>query len=188
MAVIPVQYACATTRARGLSAPDTLYFQFDPMYSFDPSKSLSGVQEGNQWKSQFIPILPEYPIKLNADLGSEYDITTIRYVNSHDRGGETIWGINHVRIYGAKNTAEGTTAYNEVRGKIYNGLTLLTNGTIALERHVDLTDNPNADNMHDFKTISLPNHGPYRYYIFEIDDAFFSPPIWMGIRRIEFNT
>lgn len=190
--IITVTEACATTRARGWK-----YFDADeeirtaaypPINSFDNTKSLSGSQEGNQWKSQFMPILPEYPIRLNADLGSEYNITHINYVNSHDRGGETIWGFNHVRIYGAKDTPEGLAAYNEVRGKYYDGLTPLTNGTVEFVRHVDLQNNPNADIMNTPVTLFLDYPGLYRYYIFEIDDVFTSPQIWMGIRRIELLT
>ena len=187
MVITPIR-ACATSRASGLSLDLSELSQFAPFNSFDPSKDLSGPQENNQWKSKFAPILPEHPIRLNADLGAEYDIVYIRYVNSHDKGGETIWGINHLRVYGAKDTAEGLTAYNEVRASFYAGLTLLTNETVTLDKHVDLKDNANADLLNTFITLSLPNHGLYRYYIFEIDDSFYSPPIWMGIRRIEFNT
>lgn len=179
---------------------------YKPFYSFDMTKALYGndnfpasaqdclnsASTGNQWKSQFMPVQAQWPLKLNVDLGAAYNITRIYYENSHDGGSYTQVGFKDVEIYGSNSIS----AFNEVRGDIKDGLTLLWGGTF--DRHITTVEGYLDNGVYvprfngdaaDPKYITLTNTNSFRYYSFVVystyDVSTTSAMGYIGVRRLE---
>jgi hypothetical protein len=149
----------------------TSYFStnFHPYYMTDPTKSLTGDWNYNQWLAG-----PGWTTnqRFHIDLGTPLVIARIYYENAHKYGGDLDAGAKNFTLWGSNDAA----AFSELTYNIDTGWTQI-GGAFQFEQHI-------AADQADPKFINVvPNGAAYRYYALKIADGWGSS--YMGVRRIE---
>lgn len=158
-------YVKATTRASAT---------YEPWFTTDPAKSLTGSFVNNQWVSHSSSLGIDQ--RFHIDLGSTKMIKRIYYENSHHLGGETDYGAKNFTFWGSNTEA----SFLELTYGTDTGWTQLTTSQLTFDEHV-------TSNEADPKYITVTNSTAYRYYAFKFADNY-GEISYMGVRHIELQT
>jgi hypothetical protein len=142
----------------------------DQFLATDPSKSLTGTNEGNQWDTNN----QWGSVKHNIDHGTPFVAARVYIENSHISGGYTNRGVKNILIYGTDSaTAFANTTYADT-----TDLTLLL--TIEVAQHV-------ASNVADPQYFLITgNTTAFRYTVTRVVDSW--GDAYVGLRRIEIQS
>lgn len=144
-----------------------------PYYATDPTKSLSGVAEGNTWRSAAWANIEQC---FHIDIGTAAAANIIYYENFHASGVVTNCGVKTFTIWGSNEAS----AFADLDYTHDTNWTQITASQATFDEH-------NAYDSSDPKYIALTNTTAYRYYRLKIADNWG----WangMGIRRIVLRT
>ncbi|MHC1687959.1 MAG: DUF5000 domain-containing lipoprotein [Methanothrix sp.] len=141
-----------------------------PYYATDPSKSLVGSPDGNEWNSANLSITNQ---RFHIDLGVAKIVKRIYYENRHSTGANTNAGAKNFTLWGSNNEA----AFADLVYAHNTNWTQLTTAQSTFDQHVT------ADQA-DPKYILVTNTVAYRYYAIEIADNWGATSV-IGLRRIE---
>lgn len=158
------------TYVKATSKATTNYW---PYYATDPSKSLTGGRNLNQWISGSAAITNQ---RFHIDLGSAKTVKRIYYENSHDSGTKTNEGAKNFTFQGSNEA----TAFAELTYGTDTNWTNLTTAVSLFTEHV-------AADQVDPKYILVTNSTAYRYYAIKIADGLGSTS-FVGLRRIVLQT
>ncbi len=156
----PPEYNINYVKAEQISS------SYEPWFSVDPSKSITGAVSGQQWYGN------AGTKRFHIDLGEAKTIRMIYYVNSHNAGGTTDRGAKDFTFWGSNEQ----TSFDEMTYGTDTGWTELTVSSNTFDRHVE------AD-VEDKKYIKVSNNETYRYYAVKIANNYGSS--FVGIRHIE---
>ena len=139
----------------------------------DPSKSLIGLWNGNQWLSAYGTVSQQ---RFHIDLGEAKVVKRIYYENSHNNGGTTNTGVKNFTLWGS-NSAD---SFEELTYGTDTGWTNITTSQSTFDEHA-------TGNTPDPKYITVTNSTAYRYYGFKFSDNYGNKTN-IGVRRIELQT
>ncbi len=144
-----------------------------PYFATDPTKSLTGGRESNEWMAQNAVITNQ---RFHIDLGSAKIIRRIYYENSHTTGTSTTAGAKDFTFWGSnKSTAFATLTY-----ATDTDWTQLTVDKSQFDQHVAL-------DQEDPKYVLVTNTVAYRYYAIKIANNW-GNTAYLAIRRFELQT
>ena len=142
-----------------------------PYFATDPSKSLTGVDTGNTWKSNSAPTNQ----RIHFDVGAAIVLSRFYYENYADSGTATDRGVKTFTLWGSNTAA----AFADTTYATNTNWTQLTCSHPHFEQHA-------AADASDPQYITVTNSTAYRYYAFKFADNWGNATI-MGVRRIELN-
>ena len=153
------------------SVKATSYYSssYYPWFAIDPSLQIINASANMCWLSS----TATFPQKLKTDLGVEYVIDRISFVNYHTNGSATNAGVKNFNLYGTNSA----TAFNNTTGSDVTDLTLL-GSYLALEH----TANATQEVLQYFDVVGA---GSFRYYVVIITDSYGSVS-YVGLRKITF--
>jgi hypothetical protein len=143
---------------------------YHPYYSTDPAKELTGVSEGNAWRSANASYNEQ---RFHIDLGSGKIITRIYYENGHESGAATNQGAKTFTVWGSNSGS----SFADTDYHTDFGWTSIEPSQVTFDEHF-------ASDVEDPKYIYLTNSDSFRYYAIKIEDNWGSTD-YMSIRRIE---
>lgn len=143
-----------------------------PHFTTDPTKSLTGTYNLNQWLAATGQTTNQ---RFHIDLGSAKIIKRIYYENSHISGGETDNGAKNFTLWGS-NEADAFADLEFTHDIDWTQI----GGSYQFDEHAG------ADQA-DPKYITVTNSTAYRYYAIKIADNW-GDSNYLGIRRIELQT
>ncbi len=156
-----------------VKATTTEGVQYYPYFTTDPTKSLIGSINYNQWVSSAFSTANQ---RFHIDLGSGEVIKRIYYENAHSSGVNTHYGAENFTFWGSNNAA----AFAELTYGTDTNWTQITTTQGTFDEHVGADQ---ADPKYDVVT----NTTAYRYYAFKFADNYGAGD-YMGVRRIELQT
>jgi hypothetical protein len=143
---------------------------YEPFFTTDPTKSLTGTYTDNEWISENTKNTNQ---RFHIDLGVPTVIERIYYENGHALGTETNAGAKNFTFWGSNSA----TSFAELTYGTDTGWTQITPAQSTFDQHV-------ASDIADPKYITVTNTTAYRYYAFKFADNYGNAS-YIQIRRIE---
>lgn len=161
-----------------VAATSVYHAGFFPYFATQEGGTIRGDWGENGWASGDVNITNQ---RFHIDLGAQYVIKRVYYVNDHSSGDYTGAGVKEFTLYGSNDTsAFAQLDYSIDTGWIGPITNDATNGEFVIH--------PNDDTQDYKQYILLTNSTAYQYYCFKFANNYWvdsQPLLGMGFRRLE---